>query len=169
MIAPHRFGAHPRQQQTRQGAVGQFVAATSHHVERVWPVDALELVPIFWVGARQRAEREQPRHEAQIGVRFARGDELRHLVELREVSRLAAAITAGWHRDVGQVDGNIADRNKPTAVLLFVFAHRGPSVIKGPGTPHATPARGVAPRSDPRASCARLRGRALSRTSRANC
>ena len=90
MIAPHRFGAHPRQQQTRQGAVGQFVAATSHHVERVWPVDALELVPIFWVGARQRAERKQPRHEAHIWVRVARGDELRHLVELREVSRLAS-------------------------------------------------------------------------------
>ena len=41
--------------------------------------------------ARQRAEREQPRHEAQLVVRVARGDELRHLVELREVSRLAAS------------------------------------------------------------------------------
>ena len=80
----------PRQQQTRQGAVGQFVAAASHHVERVRPVDALELVPVFGVGARQRAEREQPRHETQIRVRVARGDELRHLVELREVSRLAS-------------------------------------------------------------------------------
>ena len=73
-----------------QGAVGEFVAATGHHVERVRPIDALEIVPVFWVGARQRAEREQPRHEAQLGVRFARGDELRHLVELREVSRLAS-------------------------------------------------------------------------------
>ena len=45
----------------------------------------------FGVGARQRAEREQPRHKAQVGVRFARGDELIDLVELREVSRLPAA------------------------------------------------------------------------------
>ena len=44
----------------------------------VRPVDALELVPAFGVGARQRAERKQPRHEAQIWVRFARGDERRH-------------------------------------------------------------------------------------------
>ena len=28
-MRPYRFGAHPRQQQTRQGAVGEFVAATS--------------------------------------------------------------------------------------------------------------------------------------------
>ena len=104
-MRPYRFGAHPRQQQTRQGAVGEFVAATGHHVERVRAVHALELVPVFWVGARQRAKRKQPRHEAQIRVRVARGDELRHLVELREVSRLAAS----WQLDgFGRSRGKIA-------------------------------------------------------------
>ena len=39
-------------------------------------------------GSEQSAS--SPRHEAQLGVRVARGDELRHLVELREVSRLAS-------------------------------------------------------------------------------
>ena len=79
----------------RQGAVGQFIAASGHHVERVRAVHALELVAGFGVGARQRAEREQPRHKAQVGVRFARGDELIDLVELREVSRLPALREAG--------------------------------------------------------------------------
>ena len=40
-------------------------------------VDALVLKPVAGVGARQRTQREQPRHEAQLGVGLARGDELR--------------------------------------------------------------------------------------------
>ena len=54
--------------------------------------------------------------------RLARADELRHLVELREVVRLAAR----GHLDAWQVEGEIADGNKPAACLLFVFAHRSP-------------------------------------------
>ena len=67
----------------------------------------------------------KPRHETELGVGLARGDELRHLVELRKVSRLAAAIAAGWHRDVGQVESKIADGNKPAAVLVAHAASRG--------------------------------------------
>ena len=41
------------------------------------------------------------------------------------MSRLAAAIAAGWHLDVWQVEGKIADGNKPAAVLVAHAASRG--------------------------------------------
>ena len=47
----------------------------------------------------RRRDRRWRRH---IGVRFARADELRHLVELREVSRLAAS--GHLDADAGQVE-----------------------------------------------------------------
>ncbi len=37
------------------------------------------------VGAGQAAQRQQPRHEAEIGVRFAAPDKLVHLIGLGEV------------------------------------------------------------------------------------
>ena len=72
------------------------------------------------VAARQIAQREQPRHETDLDVGFAHADELPHLVELREVPRLAAS----GHVDAGQGEGEIADWNKPAAFLLLVCAHR---------------------------------------------
>ena len=75
---------------------------------------------------------QAPKGGSGIGVRLARADELRHLVELREVSSLAAAITAGWHTDAGQVEGQIAEGHEPATFLLhaflsFVLADPGPS------------------------------------------
>ena len=58
-----------------------------------------------------------PSHEADIGFRFARLYELIDLVKLREVPRRSSC----GH---GQVEGEIADVNKPAAFLLFVCAHR---------------------------------------------
>ena len=37
-------------------------------------------IPVAGVGARQRAQRHQPRHETPVGVRFAGLDKLIHLV-----------------------------------------------------------------------------------------
>ena len=50
------------------------------HVELVRAVDALVLKPVAGVGAGKGAQRQQPRHEAEIGVRFAGPDKLVHLV-----------------------------------------------------------------------------------------
>ena len=76
-LRPHRLRADPRQEQTRQGAEGQLHArARSGHGERVRPIAPDVLKPGFWVRARQGAQGEQPRHEAEIGVRLARLDEL---------------------------------------------------------------------------------------------
>ena len=48
-------------------------------------VDALVLKAVAWVAARQAAQRHRPRHEPQIGVRFAGPDQLVHLIGLGEV------------------------------------------------------------------------------------
>ena len=42
---------------------------------------------------RQTAQREQLRHESDLGVDLARGDELRHLVELREWNGCCSSIS----------------------------------------------------------------------------
>ena len=99
-LRPYRFGAHPRQEQTRQVAVRQSRVDPGGHGERVRPV--VTDVPNLRAGvtARQTAQREQPSHETKVGVSLARADELRHLVELREVvARLWCEIAARWHLD----------------------------------------------------------------------
>ncbi len=53
--------------------------------ELVGTVDALVLVAVAGVSAGQGAQRHRPRHEAEIGVRFAGPDKLVHLVGLGEV------------------------------------------------------------------------------------
>ena len=64
------------------------------------------------IPARQTAQRKQPRHETDLGVRFARADELRHLVELHEVTvRLGCAFALRWHLDARWVDS--AEGNEP--------------------------------------------------------
>ena len=83
--------------------------------------------PIAGVGARQTTQREQPRHEAQLGVRVARGDELVDLVELREVSAsLGRAFSARWRRDVWQVDtgDQLADGHEPSSFTFHTFVRR---------------------------------------------
>ena len=85
VLRPHRFGADPRQQQTRQVAEGQFVESARRHHQGVRPVAPDVLFPVPWIGARQTAQREQPRHEAEIGVGLARFDELIDLVQCGEV------------------------------------------------------------------------------------
>ena len=58
-----------------------FRFVSGPHVERGRPVDALVLFPLPRVGAGQAAQHHQPRHEAQIGIRFA-GRNMVHLASL---------------------------------------------------------------------------------------
>ena len=63
-------------------------------------------------------------HEAKIGVRFARGDELRHLVELREVSRLASP---RWLDGFGRQRGKIAVSGRRHSHRDLFAAHPEPA------------------------------------------
>ena len=54
-----------------KGSSSIAIVATGNHDELVGSVDALVLKPVAGVAARQAAQRHQPRHEAQVGVRFA--------------------------------------------------------------------------------------------------
>ena len=76
----HRFGANPGQQEAWQAAEGELVIAYSGHDERVGAVDALVLFAVAGVGAGQAAQRHHPRHETEIGFRFAGRDKLVHLI-----------------------------------------------------------------------------------------
>ena len=78
------------------------------------------------IGAWQRTQREQPRHEPEIGVCLARANELVDLVETGEVvPRLGSTIAERFHRDTRQVNGNVADGNELTAFLRVAFlVHR---------------------------------------------
>ena len=56
------------------------------HDQGVGAVDPLVLQPAARVGAGQGTQCHQPRHEAEIGVRFAGPDQLVHLIEAGEVA-----------------------------------------------------------------------------------
>ena len=81
-----RFGRDPGQQQAGETAEGQAGFPDGGHDQGVGAVDPLVLQPAAGVGAGQGAERHQPRHEAEIGVRFAGPDQLVHLIEAGEVA-----------------------------------------------------------------------------------
>ena len=85
-LGAHRFGRHPGQQQAGEIAEGQPGFTHGGHDQGVGAVDPLVLQPAAGVGAGQGAERHQPRHEAEIGVRFAGPDQLVHLIEAGEVA-----------------------------------------------------------------------------------
>ena len=73
---------------------------------------------VSWIGARQAAQREQPRHEPDISLRLARADELRHLVEAGEVvPRLGRGGAVCQDATVWQLDrpGQIAEGHEPAA------------------------------------------------------
>ena len=84
-LGAHRLSTDPRQQQARHVAVGKFVVDSSSHPQFVGAVAVNIPKPVAGVGARQRAQRHQSRHEAHVRVRFAGPDELVHLVSLGEV------------------------------------------------------------------------------------
>ena len=66
-------------------SVGQLVVDPGGHPERVRSVAPDVLFPVPWIGARQAAQRQQPRHEPKIGVCLARLDELIDLVKTGEM------------------------------------------------------------------------------------
>ena len=84
----------------------------------------------FWSPGLVRGrptQREQPRHEAKIGVGFARVNELVDLVETGEVVQ---RLGRGWRQGatVGQLDrpGDIVEGNESAALVtaMIFCAHR---------------------------------------------
>ena len=100
------LGRDPRQEQAGQVSVGQLRCASGSHDERVRVVAPNVFVPAAGVRARQATQRKHVRYEAELGVRFARADELRHLVEACEVMQRLGSD--------GEFDrlGNVAERNE---------------------------------------------------------
>ena len=112
-------------------AKGQFVAWTRLHVERVGAIDALVLFTVAGIGAGQRAQRQQPRHEAQIGVRFAGRDKLVHLIGLGEVvARLGRSFADRLDRPV-QIGDDFTDRNQLAALTLHALFSHVPQTRQG--------------------------------------
>ena len=56
-----------------------------------------------WVGAGQGAQHQQPRHEPQIGVRFAGIDKLVHLIDLGEAQQRWWRFSYCWVERIGKV------------------------------------------------------------------
>ena len=84
-MGPHRLGAKPSDQEAGKVAEGELVVSSRHYDQLVRAIGAFVLMPVSGIGAGQGAERQQPRHEAEIGVRFAGPDKLVHLIGLGEV------------------------------------------------------------------------------------
>ena len=71
------------------------LSSNGSHDQTVRPVDTLVLKPVAGVTAGQGAQHQHPRHEAEIGVRFAGRDKLIHLISLGEVvQRLGRGMSA---------------------------------------------------------------------------
>ena len=103
--------------ETYADADGVAVRTTFQHLKESIP-------PVAGVGAGQRAERQEPRHEAQIGVRFAGRNKLIHLIGLGEVvARLGRSFAECLHRPV-QAAGGFPDGNQLTTLTLHdLFSH----------------------------------------------
>ena len=86
LCVPHRLSCDVGQEQAGNVAVGQLRRTRATHDERVRTVAANVLRSVAGVGARQAAQREQPRDVAELRIGFAHADELRHLIETSEVT-----------------------------------------------------------------------------------
>ena len=136
-MGSHRFSAHPGQQQAGQASVGELVVAYSGHNELVRPVDAPVFFPVAGVGA-WHLPHHQPRHEAQIGVRFAGPDKLVYLIESGEVvERLRRGFADRGHRPA-QVGENFANGNQAVALTLHGF-----TFPQNPNSPEPNTTEGV--------------------------
>ena len=89
------------------------------------PFDALVFFAVARVGAGQRAQRQQPRHETAIRVRFAGRHQLVHLIGNGEVvPRLGGCFAERRHQYVIQAGDNFTDRNQLAALTLHgLFSH----------------------------------------------
>ena len=87
----------------------------------------------------QAAQRQQPRHEAQIGVRFTGPDKLVHLIGLSEVMpSLGRGLEVFLHRPI-QAAEDFTDGNQPVSLTRhgLSFSH-APQTKAGP---HSAPQR----------------------------
>ena len=67
-------------------------------------------MPVTGVGAGQAAQRQQARHEAQIGAREAGPNQLVHLIEAGEMVQCLGRGVAD--PDSGQAEGNFGEGNE---------------------------------------------------------
>ena len=118
-----RTGTDPGQDQPREIAEGKFVVSTGNHDELLGAVDALVPMPVTGVGAGERAQHLQPRHETQAGVRFSGRDKRVHLIDEGEVmpglwrQRILAAwlfFLLGLHPRSGRNQNGRTLRNRRT-------------------------------------------------------
>ena len=81
----------------------------------------LVLFPVAGVGAGQTAQGHHPRHEAEIGVRFAGRDELVHLIGKSEAPpRLGRGFAERLDR-AGQIGQGFGNRNQLAASVSHGF------------------------------------------------
>ena len=126
-IAPPLTGAGIERAQADVPA--DAIRQAAEHGEDATPETCWSRLPEF--RARHAEQCLHPRHEAELGVCFARAKEQRHLLEPREVTfgrRTAGAIGQG--AIVGELDrpGNVAERSesvppaRPSRILLCIAA-----------------------------------------------
>ena len=117
-MGPYRFGRDPRQQQARQVAVGQLVLAGPTQDQLGRTIDALVLMLVAGVASRQGTERHQPRHETEIGVRFAGPDKLVHLIAEGEAPPRRWWGFAERLDRAGQINDDFSNGNQLAALTL---------------------------------------------------
>ena len=131
VLGSYRFGAEPGQDQTRQVAEGELVAARHRHVEGEWPVDAFVLKPVAGVAPGQRAERHRSRHKAALRVRFAGPDQLVYLIGEGEAPPRRWWGFADRLDGAAQIGQGFPDRNQ---AVLFITLHGFPPFPHAPQT-----------------------------------
>ena len=100
-----------------------FARIRSVPLEPERAVDALVLVSVAGVGAGQAAQRQQPRHEAEIGVRLASRDQLVHLIEAGEAPPRRWGFAERLDR-AGQIGDDFSDGNQAVSFRLHgPFSH----------------------------------------------
>ena len=120
-LGAYRFGAYPGQQEAGKIAKREFVEPSCTHDQSIGAISAYILFPVAGISAGQAAQRQQPCHEAQIGVRFTGPNKLVHLVGLGEVvPRLGRGFAERLHRPAAPSEG-FPNRNQPVSLTRHVL------------------------------------------------
>ena len=116
---------------------GSLFPLLAVNVERIWAIAPDVLQPLLWVRTRQGAQGEQPRHEAEIGLRFSSMSWLTWRSVVKWCRAWGVAGVKG--ATVGQLDtgDHVAEGHEPAAWSRGV-AHRSKN---WDGHPQIFPAR----------------------------